>query len=265
MTSIIFAMFVLSSPVHAADALTPVNLRGVYEFTFGGISIGRMGIEAEQNAAHYAVAADVMTTGLLKVFVKHSSHTTVDASGADFSYPDREYETHYQTKKKPKEVRMTYKDGKIVKEEALPVDTDRPAVPENVKNHAADPLTFLLRMRQSLHEAMGQKKNAFTLNVYDGRRLTEVNFTLKGKKTITYGNRPLPTIVLAVRRRLVAGFTESELKKHDPDEPTLYVYVTDDARLIPVVLETTVMFTRMAAVLAKECRTGESCLLGIKQ
>lgn len=74
----------------------------------------------------------------------------------------------------------------------------------------------------------------------------------------------LPVITVDVRRKPLAGFTAKELADYDPHEPTLHMYFTDDARQIPIRVEATVFFGTLSATLAKECRTGESCLLGNK-
>ncbi len=59
-------------------------------------------------------------------------------------------------------------------------------MPAALKKDAADPLSFILRMRQALYEARKKRiKSTFSINVYDGRRLTQADFTIKGKKTIS--------------------------------------------------------------------------------
>ena len=58
------------------------------------------------------------------------------------------------------------------------------------------------------------------------------------------------------------GFTDSELAEYNKNEPPLTVYFSDDDRLMPLRLETSFWLGMLSATLAKECRTGESCLLG---
>ena len=52
--------------------MAPVNFKGIYEFTFAGLPFGRMGVEIEQSPGHYAITSDVMTTGVIKLFVQHT-------------------------------------------------------------------------------------------------------------------------------------------------------------------------------------------------
>lgn len=264
--NILFYLILLPYPTFAAEALTPVNFKALYEFDFGNIPIGRMGIEIEQTPVHYDIAADIMTTGIVKLFVKHSSHTTVDASGENFLYPSLDYESNYQTKKKKKYVHFIYKNGVETQETLVPPENrqTRPEVPADLKKNAADPLSFLLRMRQALWQAWRDGEKSFTINAYDGRRLYEADFTVKGKGTIGYNGRQMPVIAVDVKRKPLAGFTASEMAEFDHPEPVLHVYFSDDERMLPIRLEASAFLGTISATLAKECRTGESCLLGIK-
>ncbi len=254
-------------PCHAwaEEALAPVNFKGIYECRFGGIPLGTMGIEAMQTPEHYAITADIASSGLVNLFVKHRSHTTAEGSGGHFSYPQITYETHYQTKKKKHYIKLMYKDG-LLEEEQIPPETHakRPEVPSRMKKDAIDPLSFLLGMRQGVWEAQKNRKNAFSINVYDGNRLTQADFSIEGRTAIHYNGVKTPVIKAGLRRKLLAGFTDSELADFDPREPTLTVYFSDDERLIPIKVETTFLLTPLTATLVKECRTGESCLLGLQ-
>ena len=160
------------------------------------------------------------------------------------SYPDIHYETHYQTRKKPHYVRLDYKNGlRLTEEEQIPPDNHakRPEVPMEiekrrrrpVKRHAENAAGSCGRQRK-------QRKNSIPFNVYDGNRLTEADFTVEGKTTLRYGDKTLPVIKVGlVRRKQLAGFTPKELDDFDPNEPPLYVYFSDDARLLPIRVETT--------------------------
>jgi len=141
----------------------------------------------------------------------------------------------------------------------------RPPVPPELKNKAYDPLSLSLALRHALWQATKTGKNDFSLMLFDGRRLTEINASVAGKKTILMGENKVSAIKLAVRRKILAGFTESEKADVDPNEPTLWMYYSDDDRLVPLKIEMGFLFGKIIGTLVKECRTGESCLLGIKE
>jgi len=288
-----------SGAAYGEDRLPPLNLKGVYECSFSDVVIGEMGVEITQTPDHYSETSDIVSTGILKMFVNHSSHTTVEGSGSNFTYPAIDYDTHYQTKKKKKTAMLKYRGGVLTEENVTPPDNraTRPEVPMNLKQSASDPLSLIIRMRQGLFEALhsapsplegegrgggGSSDNAlnkrpphpnpppqgvrgFSLNIYDGRRLTEVDFTVIGPKTINYQGADTPVTMVDVRRKFLAGFTQSELSDWNPNEPPLHVYFSNDARLMPLRLELTLWMGTLAATLVKECGAGESCLLGITE
>lgn len=260
-------IFLLPYPASADDGLTGVKapesfaFKGYYEFGFAGLRFGKLGFEAEQTPQSYSAIADVASSGVLKLFVRHSSHSTVDATATT-----RAYESHYQTRKKKRHVKLVMEDGKLIEEVLVPSEDGkrRPLVDQALKEAALDPLSFALAMRTRVSEALQTGDKEFTLHVFDGRRLTEANFTVKGPKVLKLDKQKYSVIAVEVRRKLVAGFTDSELADYDPKEPTLTIYFSNDDRLIPMRLEAPLLVGTLYANLVKQCRSGESCLLGHK-
>lgn len=261
----LLAMF-LASPAWATEPVIPLDFKGIYQFGLIGLPLGKMGMEMHQDADKYNVAADVTLTGIARIFTRHESHSTVEAAGGDFIYPNRAYESRYQTRKKKRHVKMTYKNGKAAEAILDPPDPKRPQVPAELRNSAVDPLSFMLRMREQVAKMRTKQTDRFTLNVFDGRRLTQTDFTLEDKpRRIVYKGKKVPVVAVSARRKQLAGFTDSEMADADPNEPPLYIYFSRDERLIPLRLEATAWFGKVYAELAKECGAGESCLLGIKE
>jgi hypothetical protein len=270
--ALLFLPFIAASHARAESALTPVNLKrdlefkGLYDLSYGGIVFGKLGVEIEQSSKHYDIVTDIITTGVVKFFVPHKSHSTTDATGADFTYNHIVYESNYQTRNKKKYVKIEVNDGKSVETLVPPDDrSKRPAVPEADKEKSADPLSFILRVREALHQAMQGGQNSFDVKFFDGRRLSLISITLAGKKTISYGNSQRETVRIAIKRKPIAGFTTSEIEDYSPKEAPLYAYFSNDEKLMPLMLDLNLWFGIVRATLAKECRTGESCLLSVKQ
>ena len=260
----IFIALLSAYPAAAAEGLTPISFKAIYDFGWAGMVFGRIGIEAMQTSSHYDITSDVLSTGIANLFTKHSSHTTVDATGRDFTYPNRDYETNYQTKNKKKYVKMSFKDGKLVQEVALPADPKRSPVPVELKERAYDPLSYLLALRKALYDARTQHQQDFRVLFYDGRRLYEGDFSLVGEGRLRMDNEIVPVIHVVARRKLLAGFTPQEIQDFNPNESLLHIYFSNDARLVPLRLEFGFFLGTVSATLAKECRTGESCLFGLK-
>ncbi|MDE3060844.1 MAG: DUF3108 domain-containing protein [Pseudomonadota bacterium] len=246
--------------------MTPVKFKGIYEFSFGGILLGRMGVELEQDADHYSLTGDIMSAGLANLFVRHTSHTEVQGSGHGFIYPQVHYESHYQTRKKKHYVRLVSRNGEIHEEEQKPPRRkDDIPVPQSMKKDTSDPLSLLIHIRRGVFEARKAGKPGFSLHMYDGNRLTGVDVTMEGEKTLAYGSGQVNVVQVGLRRKPLAGYSPSELAEYDPQEPTLHGWLSDDGRLMPIRLQTSFLMTPLVARLVKECRTGESCLLGLKE
>lgn len=255
-------LFLLLSGGAGAAELPPFDFKAGYDFTLGGVVFGRMGIEAEQKAMQYDIAADIATTGIARLFARHSSHTTVSAHGSD-----RDYRTDYRTRKKKKSVEMTTRGGKVTKVVVTPPEPPekRPPVATAMASAAYDPLSFLMEIRRRLHRALEENRENFSLNLYDGRRLTKASFAVLGRRQILLHGKKTRVVTVGLRRTPLAGFNKSELAEIDSNEPTVYLHFSDDGRLMPLMAETTLWFGPLAATLTKECRTGESCLLGIRE
>lgn len=239
----IFLLFImllfLASTTQAVEALTPLNEKLYYEASFAGVNIGKASIEIDSQPDKASVICDIVSSGILALFVKHSSHTTLTATGSDFTYPDRTYESHYQTKKKARSVKLVYKDGRIISQDIQPPENPekRKAVPDVDKNSAYDLMSFLLQIRKEIAGARQNGKSSFTINGYDGRRLTQVDFTISGETDIKIFGKEQKVIKIISRRKLLAGFTKGEMEDHDPDEPSLTTYFSNDERLIPLRME----------------------------
>jgi len=231
-----------------------------------GITFGHMGVEAEQSAGHYAIVSDIELSGIAKLFTQHKSHTESKGSGANFKYTNIDYETHYQIKKKKKHVKLVYKDGVLIDEVMEPLNPRRPKVPLELRSKAFDPLSFLLHLREQLATALAAKAEEFNMTLFDGRNLMQIDVKIeKNPHMLNYKGRKAPTVAISVRRKPIAGYTESELKEFDPDEAALYMYFSKDERLVPIVVKTKIWLGTLTGTLVKECSAGESCLLGMKQ
>lgn len=244
-----------------ASSPAPVTFKGIYVVDFAGVPFGKVGLEFEQNTHTYAITADVISTGLVNLFTKHSSHTTVESAGGKLVY-----ETHYQTKKKKRHVKWERNNNKTIEEIVEPPDNRavRPAVPEEQKRESHDPLSMVVQIRDKIPDVLEGLKN-FSVNVYDGRRLTKVDIAAEGTRVLKISGKKIPVVALSARRSPITGFTPSEMEDFSRKEPPLYIYMSNDARAMPIRLEWNFWMGKITATLTKECRTGESCLLGIKE
>lgn len=257
-----FAYFPLAA---SAEKLPPLNEKLYYEADFSGINFGKIGIEIDEQADKANITCDITSSGIVALFVKHSSHTTLAATGSNFTYPDRTYESHYHTRKKYRFVKLVYKNGKIISSTIEPPEdpAKRPAVPEADINKAYDLMAFLLQLRSEVSNAKKTGNKDFILNAYDGRRLTRADFKVLGERSIKINGVKQKTFAVSARRKQLAGFTKGEIEDYDPNEPSMTIYFSDDEKLIPLRMEAPFLFQKVSATLVKTCGKDESCLLGI--
>lgn len=262
--NILTLLIFMALPAIAAENLTPINEKLYYEADWSGVNFGKIGIEIDQQADKADVICDIKSSGIMALFVKHSSHTTLTASGHNFVYPDRVYESRYYTRKKARHVKLTYKDNKIIEQIVEPPDNrdKRPAVPEDDINSAYDLMSFLLQMRSEIFAAVKAEKTEFSINSYDGRRLTQGDFKISGNKTIKVAGKKYETIVVVSRRKFLAGYTKSEQDDYDPKEPSMTTYFSNDGKLIPLRMEIPLLLQKISATLVKTCDKAGECLLG---
>ncbi len=218
-----------------------------------------MGLEIGQNKDTTELICDIATTGIVKLFVEHSSRSTLHQTGREGVY-----ESNYKTRKKAKYVKILSRDSKVIGEELIPPDRPgkRSAIPDEAKKQAHSPLEFLLEMRKNLYNSINNGESTYSLLFFDGRRLTQGHFTIEGRKTIRIGDKKYKTIKVAARRALIGGFTKDEQEEYDPDEPIVYLYYSNDERLIPLRIEFKIGLATAAATLMSECEKRGECLIG---
>ncbi|MDX2074491.1 MAG: DUF3108 domain-containing protein [Alphaproteobacteria bacterium] len=245
-------IFLLAShPVQADEPLIPIDFSGHYDFAFSGVPLGKLDLRFTQSATKYTATADVKTVGLARVFVQHESHTISKGWGSDFHYPQVDYESRYSTRGKPKSAKISKKDGVIFADVVNPPDNRaiRPAVPLEQKSAAFDPLAVGLAIRSEFARAQKDGRTDFTLDYYDGRRLTRVYFTVGKERVIRIKGQKYPVFTLTARRELLAGHTDKERARIDPHEPSATLYFSRDAKFMPIYLEVPVLFGIASATL----------------
>ena len=252
----------------ASDALgklAPLDFNAVYSFGFGAVDFGKIGVDISQTPDAYAMSSDIVSTGILNAFLKHSSHTTQTGKGAEFHYSSIDYETHYQTKGKKKYAHILYNDGVVTEEKVEPADDreKRPAVSKALKDQSVTPLGLVIAMQQGIYDSLKHNKEAFSVYMYDGRRLSQIHFALIGDKTMPINGVPTKVVQVDVSRTLLEGYTQSELTDAQKKDPPLHVYFSNDERLIPLLFEVPMWMGSIRATLVKECAKGQSCLFGI--
>lgn len=251
--NILLVFLLCATPAKAEEALVPLTFKGQYIFALGFIPFGKLDINFTHSSTQYNATSDVHSTGIARMFVQHDSKTTSRGAGSDYVYGDTFYESHYQTRKKKRYVKWVRKDGKTSEEEVIPPDNRdiRPAVAEELKTNAFDPLAFGLALRSNVATALKEKQKSFTLNFYDGRRLTEATFTYVGYKIVKIHGKKYSTHEFTATRKPIAGFTKGDMEDFEEPDPLLHIFFSYDERLIPIRAEADVGFGVVSATLVQ--------------
>jgi hypothetical protein len=260
MLAIIFLMQIniASPPANAQDAEVKAKLPeqvkfyGYYSFTWGGIKLGKLALGIEEDKSSYKVYLSVTSAGLVNLFTRHVNSTEARGKHDAKGYHPTFYESNYQTKKKPRHIRLQY-DGKGNVTEVFndpPEDrAKRPEVPAGQSKDSYDPLTGVMLMRSGILNFRG----------FDVKRLYEVTAVSEGTETVTALGRDIEAEKFSLSRKPLAGMTEKETKEYAEGEPTVYFYFSNDVRRVPVYMSMPMMFGSVKGVLTRECATWDEC------
>ncbi len=201
-----------------------------YKVYWLGLHIGDLFIEiARQANGFYQVTALIRSYGLAQLVSNYSSDTI---SLAEYKISDEGtfqpvgFQTSFQFRKKHRDITITYApDGAVAGENNQPPENrlKRPAVPPELQKGAYDPLTLGLIARQKVAHLYDPKKTpqTFTLPMYDGRRRSDLTFTIHGLIEEGY-------IHVSFDRTPIAGFTNNELKAIKKRDPTIHMYLSQE-------------------------------------
>ncbi len=257
---------ILSLLPAALAAQEPFNHIARYEFDWNDLPLGRVAIESKETPESYSMHTLIKSRGMVSLFAKHSSDSSVTGKRNAERYFPTLYETNYQTRKKPKHIKITSDgEGHILQEVDEPADSDRPKIPEVEKAKAADLLTCIYLIRQGLANAqlvgarvpLKNGKPFYDIDMYDGKRISHLSFEVVGKENHRVNWKKRASIHIRASRSPGPGYTPKELGRLK-DEPSMDIYFSDDAKLVPLAMEVHYLGT-IRGQLVQECKTLQEC------
>ena len=191
----------------------------------------------------------VQTYGLAKTVSKYSSDTiSLSQEGVPLKF-----KTHFTHLKGTgeHEIMLEWKDFTLVKESNQPPEPPgkRSPVSAQQKYQAYDPLTAFFEARTKV--IRGEKK--FTVPMYDGRRRSELQFEVLGK-------RKDGTLEVTLKEIFIAGYTKREQQERSKRDITVHIYL-DPKTYIPVGGEGQSPLGTAIAKLGATCKTFKECLI----
>lgn len=266
LASLLFVALMLAAPASAQQPLPelqPFNHIGYYEVSWGGITVGGLVIATYEDAERYGMEAHVKSNGLAWVITKHKSATAIEGIKKNGKYLPQRFETHFFHRGKLRHIILEYDEsGKLEREFVNPPDPlwKRKPVPMELKEFALDPLSIFFVQRQQVYDALRESREQFTLQMFDGRRLTDMHYFVHGRKQVGWNMQDVPVIKFNLSRTPVAGYKDSELEElRDKKDPSVSLYLSDDGRLIPLKLEIDGSAGTFYANFKRRCDTIKEC------
>lgn len=207
-----------------------------YSGDFMNAPVGDLLIEFKETDTTYRIEAQIRAAGFIKLLTKFKSISVTEGIKRDGLYIPQKFTTWWRVRKKEKRVTVHYdENGRVIKEEYEPEKErhKRPRVSEDLKHYRYDPLTFALLARHRMKTALEKHEKRASGRVYDGRKLSELYFDLKGDKKIKHNAQNKPTIKISANRKPIAGFKQKELDAFKNEDPIVDIFV-DTAHMLPL-------------------------------
>lgn len=253
------ASFANIRPEAASTAFveTP-NVARWYKVYWGGVHVADLKAEIHGNQMDTVIES----FGLAKKVSKYESKSRTMFDLVDGQYRPQSFYTEFQQRHGDRTIDIKYApDGKIAQETVTPPDNraKRPAVTDERKHSSADPLTAAIIARQKIRESLEKGQKHFSFPMYDGRRLSTLDFTIHGRMPRRIDGVDYNVVKVSFKRIPVQGYTGNELKRMKKEEPEFTVYLSDDEQLLPIKADAAAPLGTAVLILEKECASMAAC------
>jgi hypothetical protein len=258
--------FALTATPVRAERDAPLNLRyGVY---WAGFQIATLTLEHEIQSTGYRSQLLIKTVGLVEKLVHYRAKTlAIGWLGEGDSLLPVTYRSEYRSRKKDRKsiVKFDPASGDVVELEITKRGKpDDSKVPEGLRKHVVDPLTAFLRLRD--HVATAGEGEAFTAQVFDGRRRYDLAAEVSGRDRASVAGRQQRVVRVALTLELLAGSNSNDLESvaADDDRVEAELLLSDDQRLLP--LRLSILNTTIAGSieLLQDCSGEAGCQLAAR-
>lgn len=235
---------------------------GVYSVTWNNLPVGYLIMDAQETASTYKVDVNTRATGALKLATKHSSTLTAQGIKREGKYLPQHFGTVFNLRGESRTIDLAYdKDGRLISETNNPPEPEwkRPPVPQELKADAIDPMTLFYAHRPLIHKAIRNGEREFTLRYYEGRRLTDLYYTVGEVEQVQIGKHSVPLLRVSVLRKPIAGYKEKELKKMAKKDYLLELYLTTDGRYMPQKFVVDAALGTFYATYKQACPSVDAC------
>lgn len=228
-----------------------------YKISWNKIIIADFKVEVDGNS----MASSIQSLGVVRKVSKYSNTSEGKFKKVGNSYVPTYYHSYLTQRQGSKEVTINYDaSGKIIKEAVVPPDKayKRPPVKNESKQSVVDPITAALVAREKIRASLASGEKQFSFNIYDGRRLSRLDFNIEGEESIKVLDKRRDVVRISFRRVALEGYTNNELKRMKGEEPDIVVYLGKDD-LLPLSAKAAAPLGKAVFKMVKECKTLEEC------
>ncbi len=257
---LIIGLSLVSSPLSAQEApasatLEPLNTRGTYYFAFNHIPFAKLWLATETEEESFKVTSTLKSQGIVRLFKRIKNLTIGEGRRNDGQWVPFSYVSNSdKEEREAKHVELHYDGfGNLTKRIVNPDDDPnyRPRVPAQEAAKIMHPSGAVLTIREKLFHALHVGASTFTQRIYDARRLVDLHLVIEGRETLRINGETLPVIKTRGSREYIAGYTDKEIRRVK-DDPPVYIYFSDDARMIPVFVQTSLDWGTLTATYEAE-------------
>lgn len=229
----------------------------LYKIYWSGLHVGNAYTEIIPTQEGYGMRLHMRSRGVAKLLTDWKGNSAASMyERDDKSFVPKRFLTAYENRKKPKRIELLFnKAGSVQKESVEPPDNrdKRPAVPAANKNGVYDPVSLIFAARHEVRKAIEAGKNTFTMKMYDGRRRTDLPFTILGMTEEGL-------IHISFTEIPVAGYTDREMKGVKDGERQISLYLSRHD-LFPVFVKGTSPLGSATIRYSKDCDSVAACML----
>jgi len=257
LSKFIFFILIAFLPCVSMAVDAPLRVARWYKIYWNGLYIADLKVEIGENN----MISQIDSLGVVKTISNYANRTYSKFHMEKGLYIQDYFESRLQQRKGTKEVRIYYAaDGKIRTEVLTPPDSPgkRPKVSDDMKIGASNPLFAAIVARDKIKAAITGQEKTFNFNIYEGRRLSRLDFIINGKENIKILDKNIDVVKISFRRVPIAGFNKKELDRMKGEEPDFIVYLEEDT-LLPIKADAAAPLGKAKFILEKECRNIEEC------
>ncbi|PIR38087.1 MAG: hypothetical protein COV35_07555 [Alphaproteobacteria bacterium CG11_big_fil_rev_8_21_14_0_20_39_49] len=255
-----FLVLLTFSPKAYAGALPEDTISAIrwYKVYWSGIHVADLKAHVKEDG----LDAIIESYGIVKKVSKYESVFKTRFNYVEGEFVPDSYYTEFQQRNGGRKIDIKFnKDGTVAKEEVTPPDNraKRPAVSEKLKHDTFDPLTAFMAARKKVKESLEKGNNSFSIKMYDGRRLSDLDFKIEGRFDRKISGTKHKLVKVTFKRKPIEGYTQNELKRMQKEEPVFTLYLSDDEKLLPIKMDADAPLGTAVLLFEKDCPSLDKC------